>query len=157
MKNTADHPAIREYPLSKTQLGILAESLAAADTALYNIPCLYRLADGVDAHRLRDAVRKALKAHPYLSMTIGYDAHGEPAARRSAENLIDVDFWEHLPDAGALVLPFDLSEGKKLCRAAVIEGEAGKYLFLDMHHIVADDASVQILLQDIQAAYDGGR
>ena len=97
-----------------------------------------------------------MEAHPYLSMTIAYGENGEPMARRSADNLIEVDDWEHLPQADALVLPFDLSEGKKLCRAAVIDSQAGKYLFMDMHHIVADDASVQILLQDIQTAYDGG-
>ncbi|MBO7664183.1 MAG: amino acid adenylation domain-containing protein, partial [Clostridia bacterium] len=153
-EQTGNHGIL--YPLSRTQLGILAESLSAPGTTIYNIPCLVKLDDSVDPARLRSALQEAIISHPYLSMTIAYDEKGEPMALRSPDNIIGVDLLDHLPGPDALVYPFDLSEGQKLCRAAVIDSPDGKYLFLDMHHIVSDDRSVQILLEDMNTVYDGG-
>ncbi|MBR4576904.1 MAG: AMP-binding protein, partial [Clostridia bacterium] len=142
------------YPLSRTQLGILSESLSAAGTTKYHIPRLYQLDDRVDIPRLQNAVHRAISAHPCLSMTLVYDENGEPMARRSDGNIIEAELLDHLPGTDALIVPFDLSG--KLCRAAVIDSPEGKYLFLDMHHIICDGTSVRILLEDINTAYEGG-
>ena len=144
------------YPLSKTQQGILVESLNYAGTTVYNIPYLYRLDDRVDMTRLYIALEKVLEAHPFLSMTIGYDENGEAVARRSDESIVSIERLDHLPDMAALVRPFDLTSGDPLCRVALIDGAEGKYLFLDTHHIVSDGESIHVLFEDINTTYEGG-
>jgi hypothetical protein len=52
----------RAYPLSQTQAGIFVECLRFPDTTVYNIPYLYRLDEGVDMGRLKEAVAQALLA-----------------------------------------------------------------------------------------------
>lgn len=144
------------YPLSKTQQGILVESLSFEGTTVYNIPYLYKLDDRVDMARLCQALEQVLAAHPFLSMTIGYDDNGEAVAKRSDDVNVRIERLDDLPAIDALVRPFDLTGGEPLCRVALIDGPEGKYLFLDTHHIVSDGESINILFEDINAAYAGG-
>ena len=51
-----------DYPLTQTQLGILAESLASPDSTVYNVPLLLRLSPRVDLPRLKKAVESAKTA-----------------------------------------------------------------------------------------------
>ena len=143
------------YPLSKTQTGILVESLSHEGTTVYNIPYLYRLDDRVDMERLNRALEQAVAAHPCLSMTICYNEDGEAMARRNEGCIVGIEQMDRLPAIEALVKPFDLTGGEALCRAALIDGAEGKYLFLDTHHIVSDGESIRILFEDINAAYAG--
>ncbi|MBO6084494.1 MAG: AMP-binding protein, partial [Candidatus Methanomethylophilaceae archaeon] len=56
-------------------------------------------------------------------------------------------------DVKGLIEPFDL--GKGTCRFRIIRTKAARYLFMDIHHIVADGTSLRILARDIGNAYDG--
>ena len=106
--------------------------------------------------RLCQALEQVLAAHPFLSMTIGYDDNGEAVAKRSDDVNVRIERLDDLPAIDALVRPFDLTGGEPLCRVALIDGPEGKYLFLDTHHIVSDGESINILFEDINAAYAGG-
>lgn len=53
-----------------------------------------------------------------------------------------------------LVKPFDLT-GEKLYRLRIYKTDDGSYLFMDFYHIIYDDISGAILMQDINAAYGG--
>ena len=143
-----------DYPLTQTQNGILVESLAHPDTTIYNIPSLYRLSGRVELPRLKAAVEAAVNAHPYLKATLFADDEGCVRARRNddAAPVVEVIQAPALPEE--LVQPFELMGGP-LCRLRIYQTEAGNYLFMDFHHIVYDGASDAVLLEDINAAYDG--
>ena len=144
-----------EYPLSMTQLGIYAESVHLTGTTAYNIPCLYKLGGSVDMGRLHDAIVCAFKAHPFLFTTLRQGDDGEVRAVRNAPGDFDIPVGRALPPVRALVRPFDLNSVEPLFRVGLYDAPDGKYLFMDMHHIVSDGASLDILMEDIAAAYDG--
>ena len=144
-----------DYPLTQTQNGIFVECVAKPGSTIYNIPNLYRLGKNVDVEKLQRAVKAAIDAHPYLKTTLLMNDDGDICACRhddlSAEvNILHVD---KLPPTEELVRPFELLD-KPLYRAEIFIADE-KYLFLDCHHIVSDGESFDILLDDINAAYDG--
>lgn len=145
----------KEYPLSMTQMGIFVESIHYKDTTVYNIPYLYELAPETDMGRLRLAIEKTLKAHPYLSMTLKTNEDGDVYALRNDEINAQIFEGTVLPSDEELVRPFDLTSGEALCRIGLYDTAQGKYLFIDTHHIISDGESLRILMEDINAAYMG--
>lgn len=144
-----------EYPLTRTQLGIYIDSAKYEGTTVYNIPYLYRLDSRVDMLRLSDAVSKAVMAHPYMYMTIRSDKNGEVMAVRNKPEYISFPVLKQEPGMQKAVRPFDLSSGEKLFRIELNDAKSGKYLFIDMHHIISDGESYDIFLRDINRAYIG--
>lgn len=153
----ADEYSVQEdYPITRTQNGIFVECTANADSTVYNIPVLFRLADGIDPERLTEAVRAAINAHPYLKTTLCLK-DGDIRARRndSAEPAVEYIKCEKLPEPSALLRPFRLLDSA-LYRAGVYDTSDGLYLFADIHHIISDGVSERILFDDISKAYAGG-
>ena len=141
------------FPLTQTQYGIIAESLAQPDSTVYNVPYLYRLSDRIDIARLKSAIEAAVSAHPYLNATLSADDHGGYRVRRDdAAPAVEIIEAKKLPKD--LVKPFELT-GEKLCRLRIYMTDDGSYLFMDFYHIIYDDISGAILMQDINAAYGG--
>ncbi|MBQ6006563.1 MAG: amino acid adenylation domain-containing protein [Selenomonadaceae bacterium] len=163
-----------DYPLTQTQNGIFVESVANSNSTTYNIPNLYRLGKNVDVERLQRAVKVAIDAHPYLKTTLFMNDDGDICARRhdDLDAVVDVLHVDKLPPTEEIVQPFELLN-KPLYRAKIYsireQGTGNReqvltptsylltpnYLFLDCHHIVSDGESFDILIDDINAAYDG--
>ena len=145
-----------DYPLMQNQTGVLLDCLKDKQGLDYNIPTLFKLSDCVDVQRLREAVAAAIDAHPYIKATLFSNSSGDFRVRRSdgAAPVVEIVEVSALPGADALVRPFDLMGGV-LYRACIYVTGSGKYLFLDIHHIVSDGTSTGILLSDINAAYEG--
>ncbi len=151
----AKYGRLDDYPITQTQMGIYIECMMDPASTLYNIPLLLKLGDGVDVLRLSEAVKTAINAHPYVKSTLFADAEGNIRAKRNDEEAqVSPVRCETLPSMETLVKPFSLLGGT-LYRAQVYETGAGKYLFLDFHHIISDGTSENILLHDINNAYAG--
>jgi len=146
---------MKEYPLSMTQRGIFVESIHYKGSTIYNIPFLYELAPNTDMSKLRLAIEKTLKAHPYLSMTLRANEDGDVYAQRSDEIKVKILEGTTLPSDEELIRPFDLTSGEPLCRMGLYDTSDGKYLFIDTHHILSDGESLNILIEDINGAYMG--
>ena len=56
--------------------------------------------------------------------------------------------------AREIVKPFDLTKAP-LMRAAILNMEEKKYLFIDMHHIVSDGVSMGLFSEEFIQIYDG--
>ncbi len=142
------------YPLTRTQMGILAECLSEPDSTEYNIPLLLKLSPRVDIPSLRHAVEQALSAHPFLFTRLAPDAEGHWMAKRQDEEspLVEIVEADALPDD--LLRPFHLLN-EALYRVRIFVTPSGNYLFMDIHHILADGTSMVILTQDINAACAG--
>ncbi|MBO2516552.1 MAG: hypothetical protein CW338_04630 [Clostridiales bacterium] len=148
---------LEAYPLMSNQMGIFVECAMNRDTTQYNIPLLLKLSAAIDPERLRKAVCRAIDAHPYLKATLKNENGDVLAVRNdSAEAAAELirTGEEGLPGVRDLVRPFELLGGR-LYRAAVYVTGSGNYLFLDIHHILADGTSMAVLLRDIDAAYAG--
>ena len=146
------------YPISKTQEGIFVESIANPDTTIYNMPILLKIDNSLDINRLKDAIINTVNAHPYVKATIGMDDNGDDIYAKRNDNAdinIDIKELDKLPDKSTLVKPFSLMN-KSLYRFIIFNTrQDGKFLYIEMHHIIGDGISLVILLKDIEKAYKG--
>ena len=145
-----------DYPLTLTQKGIFAECDAAPDDTTYNLPLLLPLDSSIDITRLQNSIKAAIDAHPYIKAKLFANDAGEIRARRQDDLPAEVPIKtvEKIPAADELVRPFALTE-EPLYRAAIYSTPTQNYLFLDLHHLVYDGSSEDILIDDINAAYNG--
>lgn len=149
---------LERYPISKTQSGIFVECIANPTATIYNLPILIKMSEEIDVNRLKSAIEKVVEAHPYIKATIHMDdATGEIYAKRNDNASIDVGITktEKMVNSETLIKPFAVI-GKKLYRFMIFDtAKDGKYLFMDLHHIIFDGTSLVILMNDIDKAYRG--
>ncbi|MBQ7558079.1 MAG: amino acid adenylation domain-containing protein, partial [Lachnospiraceae bacterium] len=144
----------KEYPLTMSQMGIFLESIRYMGSTVYNIPYLYRLDASVDMEKLKTALQEVFAAHPGLFMTMKSEDNKAVAVRNDVRT-IGIEIQKEMPDRDELVRPFDLLSGQELYRVGLYDTAEGKYLFIDLHHIISDGESFNILFEDLDAAYNG--
>ena len=145
-----------DYPISQTQNGIFVECISSPDSTMYNIPVLFKMADGVNLEVLKNAISKAVDAHPYIKMRLHMNDNGDIRALRNdkAEAVIGMLKQDKLPDLKGMVKPFVMLDSD-LYRINIYETSNGNYLFMDLHHIIADGTSELVLLSDIKSVIEG--
>ena len=146
-------------PLTKTQYGLYVECSQHAGEPCYNIPYLYVFDGSLDAERLRQAIEKAVANHPELFTRIELNADGEPVQRVAESVEFKVECLETSDieyEKANFIQPFDLLKDQ-LFRMRLLRDKAHYYLLQDIHHIISDGTSRQVLLADIERAYNGER
>ncbi|WP_195576533.1 non-ribosomal peptide synthetase, partial [Paenibacillus sp. 1001270B_150601_E10] len=148
------------YEMSSTQKRLYLIHQLQEDSLAYNIPMMYETDGELDIERLRSALQQLCKRH-------------EPLRTRFSQ--IEDQFVQIIEDESLLVLeegraatnvarpslvkdfvrPFDLTTAP-LMRAKVIQVESGKSLLLmDIHHIIYDEGSASVLMNDLSRLYNG--
>ena len=146
------------YPLSQSQYGLYVVCMSHHGEPCYNLPYLYILDGALDGERLRRAIETAIWAHPTLFTRISLDADGEPvqsvnlAQEQWTLAIEEIDDIE--PIKSQLIVPFDIV-GDRLFHIRLLHGAGHFYMFLDIHHIIFDGTSLQMVLRDIDKAYQG--
>lgn len=145
-------------PLTQTQMGIYAESMARRGEAIYNNPLLLKADPSIDADKLAKAVEKAIEAHEYVKGRISEDEAGNPVISpdnspysQTIENISEEEF---LKLNSELQQPFDLLRDP-LFRIRIFKTPEGVYYFQDFHHVIFDGTSHTIFTSDIEKAYNG--
>jgi amino acid adenylation domain-containing protein len=151
-------------PLSFAQQRLWLLDLLEPGSTAYNMPFLARLRGELETAALADSLGEIVRRHDALRTTI-YSVDGvpvqavsppalfllpqidlsglaEPARSREAERL-----------AAAAKRPFDLARGPLLRALLLRLGRGEHLLFLDVHHIVADGWSFDVLLRELSALY----
>ncbi len=147
------HEVLESYPLSSTQEGVFVDCMANMGSTVYNIPYLFKLGRNVELTRLKTAVESVIKAHPYLLTRLVMDRNGDIRQMRDDSASFDVPVLSGL-DKQKLVRPFPIMNSQ-LFRFELYREYDGNYLFMDIHHLIADGSSYDILLKDISRAYGG--
>ncbi len=149
-----------DYPLTKTQEGILVECMAHPNSTLYNIPLLLKLDASLDVERIKQAIVASVRAHAFINTILFVDHAGDIRQKRrdasSDFKLSDIEVIQaESLDAikASLIRPFKLM-GERLFRVVLIQAEA-LYLLVDMHHIISDGTSLDLFLDDVSRAYQG--
>ena len=144
-------------PLSQSQLGIYAECAGHENEVYYQLPYIYTFPVGTDPQQLGKAVQEAFNNHPILFSRITMDENGEPMMEFHEPETIDIKI-QNISDIGkeksALLMPMQLNGGA-LYRVQILCGPEQVYLFMDIHHIVCDGTTQNIILHDILKAYEG--
>ena len=141
------------YPLTNTQEGIFIECTANMGSTIYNIPYLLKLDKKVDLERLATAIDRMVEAHPYLKTRLFMDENGDVLQKRE-DNLVYKTPIINEMNRKTLVRPYMLFN-EQLFRFEIYRTCDGNYLFLDLHHIIADGTSLAIIINDINRAYSG--
>ncbi|MBQ9892580.1 MAG: amino acid adenylation domain-containing protein [Bacteroidales bacterium] len=146
----------KQFPLSRSQYGLYVACLGHPGEVFYNLPFLYTLDGSLDADRLCRAVEAAAEAHPVLFTRISQGADGEPVQAVRKERLsLKAELIESIDTVKKdLIKPFDILSDR-LFRIRIMKDASILYLFLDIHHIISDGVSMQVLVRDIGKAYDG--
>ena len=144
--------------LSKMQYGIYAECVSHQGEVYYNLPYLFVLDGGLDEEKLKTAVEAAVAAHPTLFTRIGLNEQGDPIQRIDDGETFALTV-EHGPfdleaEKVQFVQPFDLYNDR-LFHIRLLKDAGHFYLLLDIHHIICDGITLEVILADIEAAYNG--
>ncbi|MCR4738067.1 MAG: amino acid adenylation domain-containing protein [Bacteroidales bacterium] len=150
MKNTS--------PLSQSQLGIYAECVQHENEVFYNLPFLFVLDGSLDADRLCRAIETTIKAHPVFFTRIELSDEGEPVQTIDLEKEEFHLSVEQVTDLEAekqkFIEPFKLLGGR-LFHTKVMRDAEHVYWLFDMHHIISDGTSYNIIIYDVEKAYNG--
>ena len=141
-------------PLSKTQYGIYVECVQHLGEYCYNITYLYTLDVGLDEEKLKAAIESVVAAHPTLFTRIELDEQGEPVQSiddsetfsLEVERIIDIE-----AEKRGMVMPFHIFKDR-LFRIRLLKDSEHFYIFVDVHHLIADGTSLKVILADIDAA-----
>jgi amino acid adenylation domain-containing protein len=130
----------------------------------YNMPQIapfYFLKDR-DLERLEENLRKLVHSHESLRTSFELIA-GEPVQRVHHEVEFPIEYFDFAQEADAVkndavknfIRPFDLSRTPLFRVGLIKEQENRHFLVVDMHHIISDGVSNEILIRDFYALYEG--
>ena len=150
---------MKTAPLSRSQYGIYAECVSHENEIYYNLPFLFVFDGSLDADRLCRAIETTIKAHPTFFTRIGVNDEGEPFQSIDLEKEEFGLAVEQVTDIEAekqkFIEPFKLYGGRLFRTKLMRDGEHIYWLF-DMHHIIGDGTSYNIIIHDVETAYNGG-
>ena len=156
--STLPTPHSTKTPLSYAQTGVYFECLKNPTSTVYNIPYLLSYPAGIEAGKLADIVKQVVEAHPELS--IHFTTEGDAIVQTLADSLpVEVPITEMSDEALAaykneFVRPFNLQKAP-LYRFEVVKTESGVHLLMDVHHLVFDGGSADLLIRQIGSALEG--
>lgn len=145
--------------LSFSQQGVYADCLGHPESTIYNIPMEVKFPTSVSVGALKQAAERVLEAHPVLFAKFRSDDDDEivqvvPKTRKAEIPVVATDNVED--EKLRFVRPFDL-ENDSLWRGEIITSAgSGPVLLLDIHHLVCDGGSYDIILKELVSLLGGG-
>ncbi|WP_268626173.1 non-ribosomal peptide synthetase [Paenibacillus alvei] len=147
------------YPLSSAQKRLfILNQLEGADQS-YNMPGVLLLEGSIDRSLLEKAFRGLIARHETLRT--GFEIVQGEAVQRIYESVDFAVEYRHASEeetsevVQAFIRPFDLAK-PPLLRAELVELAIERYLLMfDMHHIVSDGVSMDVLVEELVRLYGG--
>lgn len=152
------NPALH-YPLSFTQEQMYTLFCNDPHSTAYNMPEALVIEGDFDDQQLRYALEELTKRHEILRTTF-YAINGDPVQEVHDENVVSLEYSEQASTdleetIRQFIRPFDLAR-LPLFRAGITKMGPRKHLLLiDLHHIVADGASIGIFISELASIYNG--
>ena len=148
------------YPASANQKRMYVLNQLSPDGTEYNVPVALRLEGKLDVVRLENALRDLVARHAILRTSFKFV--GKDVVQKTDTQIEINVLRQHGKDKADVekikrnfVQPFDLNCAP-LFRTCLIDMGSDEYvLLLDMHHIICDGVSVDILFEDLARLYDG--
>lgn len=145
--------------LSETQKAVWTYCHLHPHTPAYHICMRFGPYPGLDIQRLKTATECAVNNHPTVKATLTTDDEGEPLMVRHDDMPPVVETVETTDDKAEEItrqfcVPLDFERGR-LYHLLILKTESGVSLLANFHHTIFDGISMNILLNDISAAYAG--
>ena len=144
--------------LSYAQTGVYFECLKDPTSTIYNIPYLLTYPAEVEAEKLAAAVKGVIESHP--AMSAHFTTEGDKIVQTIEDcapvevpvtTMSDDELVEYKHD---FVQPFNLQKAP-LYRAVVVRTPSRTCLLIDVHHLIFDGGSADLLIRQISSALEG--
>jgi amino acid adenylation domain-containing protein/non-ribosomal peptide synthase protein (TIGR01720 family) len=156
---------ISPLPLSFAQQRLWFLEQLDPGNPFYNTPAAVRLKGSLNIEALERSLNAVLSRHESLRTTFG-DIDGRPVQVIAPEMRLKLDVKDLQGESHAereleaikvaaedALLPFDLEAGP-LLRVSLVQVDEDEYIvLLNMHHIISDDWSLGIFIQEIATLY----
>jgi tyrocidine synthetase-3 len=147
------------YALSPAQKRLYILQQMEVGSTAYNMPQVFFLKEKPENETLQETFRRLLERHESLRTSF-VTVNGEPVQEIRDTVEFEIRYYEGRQGANDSVITnfvkaFDLSRAP-LMRAGLIKLEKSRYiLMVDIHHIISDGISNEILEKDFNALYKG--
>ncbi|MBG9910866.1 peptide synthetase, partial [Bacillus xiamenensis] len=149
-------PLAADYPLSPPQQRVYMVSQLEQSTA-YHMPAVVRLRGTLQREKLDAAFEKMIARHDMLRTSF-HTIKGVPRQRVASsvpfqmEQLTGSTMEENMKQ---FVRPFDLERAPLLRIGLQSLHDQEHLLFFDMHHLISDGLSIDLILRELSDAYEG--
>ncbi|MEL7147085.1 MAG: amino acid adenylation domain-containing protein, partial [Bacteroidota bacterium] len=143
------------YPLTSAQKRLYFIHTMDSHSLAYNMAQAFMLRGDINQQRLKYTFTRLVERHESLMTTIKI-VDGEP--RQFIRQQPDFSFEVYDDTEACLthfVRPFDLAEGPLFRVGFAMNGDEEALLYLDMHHIITDGISQNILISEFIRLYNG--
>ncbi|MCP5054886.1 MAG: amino acid adenylation domain-containing protein, partial [bacterium] len=148
------------YPPSAAQLRLYIVHQMDPNSIRYNMLYQIQLGKTVDRHRLETALDKLIRRHESFRTT--FHMVGQQVVQRIRDKAgikIEIEYFRPEPGednpAAAFSRPFDLSKAP-LLRIGLLKTLEEEYMLMtEIHHIISDGTSRDILEREFTALYEG--
>ncbi|WP_197247945.1 non-ribosomal peptide synthetase, partial [Brevibacillus laterosporus] len=155
-------PAMEQeyYPVSNAQRRMyVVQQMRDVETTGYNMPFYFEMEGALEVEKLSLALKQLIERHESLRTSfhmvedeLMQKVHAEVAWEMEMIHAVEEEV-QQLTDS--FMRPFDLAKAP-LFRAGLIQINPKRHLLmLDMHHIISDGVSMNVLFQDITQLYQG--
>ncbi|AIG26684.1 non-ribosomal peptide synthase/polyketide synthase [Brevibacillus laterosporus] len=153
------------YSVSSAQKRVLIIAQMQGAELAYNMPVVYKLSGYIDRDRLEEACKNLVQRHESLRTSFDW-IDGEPVQiihpsvdfNMSCKEL-STDHSTHEKAIAravqAFIRPFDLNQAPLFRVELVTIKEDEHILMIDMHHIISDGVSTNIILRELSKLYAG--
>ena len=151
----------KKCSLAYSQYGIYLSCLAEPNSLRYNIPLLISFSKEIPLEVIRQSVSTTLYAHSSLFNAVyqsGDEVYMATAKEEwSIRENIDVPEGCSLNEfVDQLTRPFSFN-GELLIRVYTLTTSDKYYVFMDIHHIICDGISLNIIINDLCKSISGNR
>ena len=147
------------YQLSSAQNRMYFLNQFDKKSLAYNMPQVIKMIGEIDLSKIQSVFNQLIERHESLRTTFHF-VDNQPVQK--VENPFDLQLDLYTCETGEeaskiseFIRPFDLSKGPLLRVGLVNADKETKILMLDMHHIITDGVSEDILISDFMRMYAG--
>ncbi|MGW8444293.1 non-ribosomal peptide synthase/polyketide synthase [Paenibacillus sp. S33] len=147
------------YILSSAQMRLYILNQLDGGEVAYNMPIIMWIEGPINVSRFEEAFSKLIQRHESLRTSF-IKVNGTPVQKIHDEVTFEIDYCQaeesEIPTyLNEFFQPFDLTKAP-LLRVKLVQVSFERYLFLfDMHHIISDGVSTEILLRELTLLYNG--
>lgn len=150
------------YLMSSAQKRMFIINEMDRESVAYNMPVLIETEDEIDIERVKETLAKLIKRHEALRTCFSMQK-GEAVQKICEELEADFEYKEidYVTEEGKkellaeFVRPFNLGQAPLMRMKALKIKNGGSVLLFDMHHIISDGMSANILIDEFSRLYNG--
>lgn len=152
-------PTQHIYQTSHAQKRMFTVQHMLGDNTNYNLAAIYRVTGALDTEKLRSVLDTLVARHE--SFRTSFEIGGDTIVQRIHEQVpsvlsLETCEPEQLNTAlNRAVYPFDLSKAPLMRVHVITLDEQTHYMVIDMHHIIADQSSMAVLMREFTMLYEG--